>query len=36
MKVLKKKYVLIAVILLFVNPVLFASAETPVDSGATA
>jgi len=32
----KKKYLLTAIILLFINPVLFAGAGTPIDSGATA
>jgi Amt family ammonium transporter len=37
MKILKKKkYLLTALILLFINPVMFASAGTPIDSGATA
>jgi Amt family ammonium transporter len=36
MKILKKKYLLTTAILLLISPVLFASSETPIDSGATA
>ena len=36
MKILKKKYLLTLVMLLFIKPVLFASAVTPIDTGATA
>lgn len=36
MKILKKKYLLMTAFLLLTSPVLFASSETPIDSGATA